>query len=133
MQLNGQCLCGAVHYTVEDAFEYAGYCHCIRCRRRTGSAFNTYAGIKTGKLQLTQGAEHVRHQDESAEGYDAHCALCLSPLFSIVRGREYVHVRIGTLTDTPSRQPDHHIYVAFKAPWHQITDQLPQFAELPPP
>ncbi|MBB5193503.1 hypothetical protein HNQ50_004260 [Silvimonas terrae] len=132
MQLRGQCLCSAVHYEVEDAFEYAGYCHCQRCRRRTGSAFNTYAGIKAAKVHITQGTRHVKYLDESDQGYDAYCAECMSPLFSAVRDREYIHVRIGSLTDTPTRQPDHHIYVAFKAPWYQITDQLPQFAELPP-
>jgi hypothetical protein len=31
----------------------------------------------------------------------------------------------------PPRVPDHHIYVASKAPWYQITDALPQYDELP--
>ncbi|GAB7129009.1 GFA family protein [Silvimonas sp. JCM 19000] len=131
MQLTGRCLCGAVHYQVEDALEYAGYCHCTRCRQRTGSAFSTYGGIRADRLQVTQGETELLRQDESAEGYDALCARCHSPLFALVRGREYVHVRLGSLQDSPSKQPDHHIYVAFKAPWYHITDELPQFAELP--
>jgi hypothetical protein len=35
------------------------------------------------------------------------------------------------LVDMPSRVPDHHIYVASKAPWYQITDALPQYDESP--
>ena len=35
--LNGWCLCGEGRFTVEDSFSYAFYCHCSRCRLRTGS------------------------------------------------------------------------------------------------
>jgi len=36
--LLGRCECGAVRYRVADAFLYAAYCHCSRCRAATGSA-----------------------------------------------------------------------------------------------
>lgn len=129
--LTGQCLCGAVRYQIEDALLYAGYCHCSRCRRRSGSAFSTYAGIEISKLRVVDGHTQLLALDESAEGYDCTCSVCFSPLYSVVRNREYVHVRLGSLNDTPSRFPDHHIYVGSKAPWHQITDDLPQYDELP--
>jgi hypothetical protein len=36
--------------------------------------------------------------------------------------------------DTPLPPlPAVHLYVASKAPWHEIRDAWPQFAELPPP
>ena len=50
--LNGRCYCGAVEYVVEDAFIYAAYCHCSKCRRFTGSAFSAFGGIETDKLAL---------------------------------------------------------------------------------
>jgi len=55
--LHGQCACGEVRFTVEDAFEYAFYCHCSRCRLRTGSAFAAIAGIGIDKVQLAAGRE----------------------------------------------------------------------------
>ena len=33
--------------------------------------------------------------------------------------------------DDPGKKPKLHVFVAHKAPWHDITDRLPQFAELP--
>jgi hypothetical protein len=36
---------------------------------------------------------------------------------------------MGTLVDAPSIRPAHHIFVGSKAPWHQIADDLPQYAE----
>jgi hypothetical protein len=38
---------------------------------------------------------------------------------------------LGALDDDPGVQPRLHVYVASKAPWFTITDDLPQFAERP--
>ena len=49
--LVGGCQCGAVRYTVADAFSYAAICHCSGCRKATGSAFKAFAGIQREKLR----------------------------------------------------------------------------------
>ena len=38
---------------------------------------------------------------------------------------------LGALDDDPGIRPEMHVYVASKAPWFTICDDLPQFAELP--
>lgn len=129
--LNGQCLCGKVRFTVEDSFSYAFYCHCSRCRLRTGSAFASIGGINIDKVQVTSGREHLLIEGECSDGYGARCDECHAFLFAAVRGRKYIHVSLGVLMDTPCRAPDHHIHVASKAPWYQITDSLPQYDVLP--
>jgi len=129
--LQGRCICGAVRFTVEDAFSYAFYCHCSGCRLRTGSAFASIGGIDIGKLQVADGREHVLLEGERPDGYGARCVKCHAFMFVAVRGRQYMHVSLGMLVDAPSRAPDHHIFVGSKAPWHRITDDLPQFGELP--
>jgi hypothetical protein len=129
--LNGQCLCGEVHFMVEDSFSYAFYCHCSRCRLRTGSAFASIAGIAIDKVQVTRGRDHLLIEDDRAEGYGARCDKCYTFLFAAVRSKQYMHVSLGVLIDAPSRVPDRHIYVGSKAPWHQITDSLAQYEALP--
>jgi hypothetical protein len=129
--LHGQCSCGEVRFAVENAFEYAFYCHCSRCRLRTGSAFAAIAGIAIDKVEVDVGREHLLIEGECSDGYGARCALCHAFLFAAVRNRQYMHVSLGVLTGTPNRLPDHHIYVGSKAPWFQITDALPQYDELP--
>jgi hypothetical protein len=47
-----------------------------------------------------------------------------------VRDGAYVHVALGSLVDPPTIRPTRHIYVASKAPWFEITDDLPQHDEL---
>jgi hypothetical protein len=127
-RLAGRCECGAVQYAVADEFLYSMNCHCSRCRAATGSAFKAMAGIERDKLELTKGADGLLvHGDDDLN--DTRCASCGSLLYSVVRDGEYVHVALGSLVDPPSVRPTHHIFVGSKAPWYEITDDLPQHEE----
>lgn len=126
--LVGKCFCGAVAYTVLDEFLYAAYCHCSNCRRTTGSAFKSFAGIGREKLVLAKGHGDLMIFGDD-HGNDTHCKMCGSLLYSVVRAGAYVHVAMGTLVDVPTMRPNKHIFVGSKAPWFTITDDLPQFAE----
>jgi catechol 2,3-dioxygenase-like lactoylglutathione lyase family enzyme len=114
--------------TVEDAFVYASNCHCSNCRAATGSAFKPFAGIEREKLALTDGADRLQIVGDDRLN-DTRCGACGSLLFSVVREGEYVHVALGSLIDGPSVRPTKHIFVGSKAPWFEITDDLPQFEE----
>jgi hypothetical protein len=127
--LVGECECGAVRYRVADAFLYAANCHCSRCRAATGSAFKAFAGIERSKLEITEGMDSLLVFGE-AELNDTRCGACGSLLFSVVRNGDYVHVAMGSLVDAPSIRPTEHIFVGSKAPWFEITDELPQAEEL---
>ena len=127
--LSGECLCGAIRYEVEDAFQYALNCHCSRCRKATGSAFKPLGGIECDRLRVIKGVEGLMILGDEG-GHDARCKHCGSLLYSLVREGQYVHVALGTLVDDPSIRPSAHIFVGSKAPWFTITDELPQYEEL---
>jgi hypothetical protein len=128
--LRGECYCRAVSFTVEDTFEYALYCHCGECRRRTGAAAKPFAGARKSALNITGGEEAVlRLGDEN--GHHASCGKCGSLLYSLVRHGAYVHVALGALIDPPTIAPTAHIFVGSKAPWDVICDGLPQFEAFP--
>jgi len=127
--LKGSCLCGAVTYTVADEFNYALICHCSQCRRATGSAFKPFGGIERAKLKVTSGKLKI-YGDVMT--HDAHCRVCGSLLYSIVREGTTAHVTYGTLIDAPTLEPTAHIFVGSKAPWYTIRDKLPQHEEFPP-
>ena len=126
--LVGKCYCGTVEYRVEDAFAYASNCHCSNCRRTTGSAFKPFAGIEREKLELTRGRDSLLIVGDDQLN-DTHCRACGSLLFSVVRDGAWVHVALGSLVDAPSMPPTKHIFVGSKAPWFEITDDLPRFEE----
>jgi hypothetical protein len=126
--LEGKCGCGTVRFRVADEFLYAQNCHCSQCRAATGSAFKPFAGIEREKLEVTDGAGSLLVFGEE-DLNDTRCATCGSLLFSVVRAGAYVHVALGSLVDAPSLRPTGHIFVGSKAPWFEITDDLPQFGE----
>jgi hypothetical protein len=126
--LVGGCWCGAVRYRVADAFLYAANCHCSRCRAATGTAFKTFAGIEREKLEITDGNDRLFVVGED-DLNDTRCRECGSLLFSVVRDGAYVHVALGSLVDAPTIRPTKHIFVGSKAPWFEITDDLPQREE----
>lgn len=129
--LTGQCLCGAAEYSVTDDFSYALNCHCSRCRRATGSAFKPFAGIQREAITVTKGESELHRYGDSLDACDFHCSKCGSLLFSIVRDGAFVHVALGTLIDEPTIRVSAHIFVGSKAPWFEITDDLPQHTSLP--
>src|SRR5439155_26248296 len=45
---------------------------------------------------------------------------------------EIVFIAPGLLDDDPEMRPQAHIFVASKAPWHEIADGLPRFDAFPP-
>lgn len=128
--LTGQCDCGAVRYRVADDFEYALNCHCASCRAATGSAFKPIAGIKRARLELVEGRDALLEVGDDDENH-TRCGTCGSLLYSVVRDGKHVHVALGSLVDVPSIRPTLHIWVSEKAPWYEISDDLPQHAEFP--
>jgi hypothetical protein len=127
--LTGRCECRAVRYQVVDAFLYAGNCHCANCRAGTGSAFKPFAGIEREKIEVTQGGDNLFVWGDQ-KGEHVRCGTCGGMLYSVVRDGAYVHVALGSLEDDPSIRPTEHIFVGSKAPWFEITDDLPQNEEL---
>jgi hypothetical protein len=128
-KLAGKCRCGAVRYEVADEFHYAANCHCSECRAATGTAFKAFAGIERDKLTVTAGRDQLAVFGEE-DLNDTRCAACGSFLYSVVREGGWVHVAMGSLVDDPTIRPSEHIYVGSKAPWFEITDDLPQNEEL---
>ena len=128
-RLTGRCECGAVEYEVDDDFDYSINCHCSNCRAHTGSAFKPFAGIAGSKLELTNGADTLLVWGDPDGKNHTRCGVCGSPLYSVVDGGR-VHVALGSLRDDPTIRPAKHIFVGSKAPWFEITDDLPQHTEL---
>ena len=127
-KLAGSCQCGSVTYEVADAFVFAVNCHCSLCRRATGAAFKPLAGIERDKLRVTNGADKIQIFD-AGSWHDERCKVCGSFLFAVVRDGAFAHVAMGTLVDAPSIRPSAHVFVGSKAPWFDITDDLPQYDE----
>lgn len=131
MSITGSCLCGAVRYEIEGHLVDAGNCHCSMCRKAHGTAFATYANVDPKEFHWTCGEELVSCYESSPNSNRMFCSVCGSTLGATEGGR-IDSVTLGTVERDPGITPRSHIFVGSKAPWHDITDSLPQFAEWPP-
>ena len=59
-------MCGGVRYELTAPPEYAGYCHCTRCQRRTGGSAAISARTVHGSYRVTSGETVPRRSDRTA-------------------------------------------------------------------
>ena len=82
---------------------------------------------------MLQGAELIRVYGKGEGAVKAFCHTCGSSLFggNWPEG-DQVSIRMGAFDDDPGIRPQFHTYVASRAPWDTITDNLPQYPEARP-
>jgi hypothetical protein len=131
MTIAGGCLCGAIRYQIDGDLARAGSCHCSMCRKAHGAAFGTYAEVPEGGFRWMVGRNEVRVFESSPGGGRAFCPHCGSTLGAVENGN-LRWVTLGTVDGDPGVRPQAHIFVASKAPWDDINDDLPRFDEYPP-
>jgi len=130
--LYGSCLCGGVKYEISGELSGALNCHCSMCRKAHGTAFRSRASVNASDFKWLQGEELVTYFESSLGNHRGFCRVCGSPLLSRFDQNPSVFgLPLGALDDDPQVKPMLHAFVASKAPWHDITDNLPQFQELP--
>ena len=131
MTINGSCLCGTVKYEITGAQPMAGNCHCPMCRKANGAPFVSWLLLEPGQFRWTAGADAVESYPSSPGRARCFCRKCGSQLAAWHEG-QITEVVMGTVDGDPGVRPGSHIFVAHKAPWHDITDALPQYPEWPP-
>lgn len=128
--LRGSCLCGQVQYELHGSPIVMYYCHCGACRKATGSAFATNIIVLTEDFKVVAGQELLSSFESSPNKRRHFCSACGSPIYSHGEATKHVvSVRSGTLDTDPAIRPSVHSYVASKAPWFAICDELPQKPE----
>lgn len=133
--VRGSCLCGGVRYEIDGGVHVMGNCHCSICRRYSGAAYGVGVRVARSSVRWPAGEDLIRvyrHEDRKDIGF---CSRCGSSLFTAndwdaPTEASGINIRAGTLDDDPGVRPLFHIYVGSKAPWHEITDDLPQYEEM---
>jgi hypothetical protein len=135
LSLTGGCLCGGVRYELAETPVVAGYCHCTRCQRRTGSAAAASALVVPGSLRITAGEELLGSFDPPDGWSKVFCSACGGALWAQnPADRSMVFVRLGTFDGDPGIRPSYRQFTAYAAPWEPIPDDgLPRYPERRPP
>lgn len=122
----GGCLCGAVTYEIRGELFDVLNCHCSMCRKFHGAAFRTRAAVRAADFHWLSGEDELTHYESSPGEYKTFCRHCGSSMVTrFDHDRKWYGFPLGSLDTDPGVKPARHIFVGSKAPWHEITDDLP--------
>ena len=129
----GTCLCGAVAFEADQIMDFR-YCQCSRCRKATGSAFASNIFVKPEGFRWQRGEDQIsKYKVPTAQRFlNAFCRNCGSRVPQTIAALGLILIPAGTLDTDPGARPRCHIFVGSKAPWHEITDNLPHHQEYDP-
>ncbi len=130
----GSCVCGGVVWEVGGPFRRVHHCHCSRCRRARAAAHATNGFTSVESLHFLRGeALCVSWKLPGAAFFGVRfCRNCGSGVPRSDPARGIAVVPMGALDDDPERCVDRHIFTGSMAPWHSITDDIPQFEAAAP-
>jgi hypothetical protein len=133
-RVHGSCLCGTIAFAIGAAPQRMVNCYCSRCRLSRAGVHATNAFTPLDNLEWMRGQQHIKtyRVPDAALFATSFCELCgsLMPAPFTKLGRYLVPA--GSLDSPLPIKPGAHIYVDSKLPWFQISDTLPQFAQMPP-
>ena len=120
--LSGGCNCGAVRFELTEPPVDAGYCHCRRCQRRTGTASSLQALVAPGSVRVLSGADRLGSWAPADGMTKVFCAACGSSLWAQTPDGDIRGVRFGVFDDDPGIAPRYRQFLDSAAPWEPIPD-----------
>lgn len=130
---SGRCMCGKVSLRIDGQPLVMYHCHCVTCRAASGASFATNVVFPFEALHVCTGAECIRSHESSPGKRRFFCGACGSPIYSRAEATHtLVSVRAGLLEADPGIRPSFHAYVASKAPWVTLDDDLPRYPQARP-
>ena len=131
----GTCNCGAVAFEIRQPYRFFQYCHCSRCRKRSGSIHAANLAVMVDQLTWLRGESNVkRFEHPAAKSWsNCFCDTCGSGLPWLTRNGKAFIVPAGALDDDPIERPNRNIHMSSRAVWEVPAATLPAFDDEPPP
>jgi hypothetical protein len=117
-----ECSCGQLAAVCEGE-PLVAVCHCLACKRRSGSAFGLGAWYRKRDVTVSgNSAEFVRIGDEGGHIRHAFCPVCGVTLCWTIDGFPGIAVAAGTFSDMTLPPPVVSVYHASRGyPWIELT------------
>jgi hypothetical protein len=106
-QFTGSCLCGGVHIVASGAPYRVGLCHCLDCRKHSGSLFHASAIFPENAVAI---------EGETREYGGRHfCPRCGSSVFG--RSGDEIEVSLGCLDAPDLLKPTYELWTVRRESW----------------
>ena len=133
--VTGSCLCGEIKFQITGQLNHIQICHCQQCRKAQGGPLATNIPVCTRNLTFVKGEEYLQEFESLTRKGKSRvfCRRCGSPIFSrLDTAPAVIRVRAGTLDEPFASELALHQFVASKASWWTIDDELPQHDKYSP-
>ncbi len=126
--VHGYCKCGDLRFELKDEPLFVHTCHCLDCKRKTGSSFGLTCIVLQGDIVITQG---TLRKTKIASGKVAHqCSSCFTTIHRTSRAFPAIAwLQTGCLDDLRCLKIGAHTWVKRKDDWLQLPEDVPQFKE----
>jgi hypothetical protein len=131
--IRGSCVCGAVAFRIEGPFRGFQYCHCSRCRKKTGSSNVANIFVPVAQFAWERGESNVRRFELPSAKYwsTAFCTECGSAMPWLTRNGKAMVVGAGGLDDDPEITPAYSVFFGSRAPWYTHVSDLEMHETIP--
>lgn len=131
----GGCLCGAVRYESGSAPVAGGHCHCVDCRKSSGTGHCSHVVAREEGFTVTG---ELKFYDNPADSGNVvsrgFCPTCGSAVYSTNSGMPgMVFPRASSLDDPEVFQPQMIVYASRAPSWDRMDESLPAFDTMPAP
>ena len=130
--IRGSCLCQGVQFEIDGEVSGMTDCHCSMCRKAHGASFVTFVSSSRDDFRWVQGEDLITVYNASAAFGRPFCRVCGSNLPFHYAKLDEMAIPAGSLDDDPGIRLEANIFVASKAPWVEISDDVECFDEYPP-
>jgi hypothetical protein len=114
-----RCACGALSARAKGEPVRLSVCHCLECKRRTGSAFGWNATYDAARVVI--GGEYRSFTRGSEDGFWARHHFCpecgVGVFYEIERRPGLVSIPAGTFADPDFPPPTVEVYEERSCPW----------------
>ena len=94
---SGQCLCGAVRFSLEVEPRYFYRCHCSLCRKQTGVGHNLATLVKADDFRWLAGRALISSWQKPSGYRNDFCSSCGSSVPNPLRQTPYFWIPLGLL------------------------------------
>ena len=125
------CRCGQVHATVMGEPVRVSVCHCLNCKKRSGSAFAVQARWPSAQVTIEgRSKTFVKVADSGNRATFHFCPECGSDVFYEIDGRfddkfnDLVAIPLGAFDDPYWASPAFSVWEQRKHDWVELTGDL---------
>ena len=126
----GSCLCGALRYEIEGAFDGVWLCHCSNCQKASGSTGNAILVVPRARFRWVSGEDHRVTYTLRPTYTITRCATCGTPL-PAEEDEAHVYLTAGTLDSPLGTGIKTRIFCASRADWDADNPGAGHFDERP--